>query len=234
MTMIVFDGTNLVADGVHSYPIGHCSPSLSRRDVNKIIVLPKPWKWDYGSYITAIVGTGSNKHIEQLRQLIVCAAGDTNEEGEQFRMRMCKTFGTDFECSIVGVGYSDYSGSRTPKAFSIYDDGCHRELSFELGLGYWGAYYQSDKLWMQGDLKLFSGVKISDIGFKNAVEVVSVASMLGPHGVGGKLTRYNPITGKMDHPSHTNEARCLKLISKMRIAVLEEVNERFAVLSKEK
>lgn len=72
-----------------------------------------------------------------------------------------------------------------------------------------------------------SELDLRDI-FKNGVELASWVSCTNSKMVGGMLTRYNPITGKIDHPKHTSAKALLNINKRIVKLEIERVNRKYS------
>ncbi|MGL4614284.1 MAG: hypothetical protein ACRCVV_10400 [Shewanella sp.] len=212
MTIIAFDGKHLVADGKRSYNDKDIPEYMDDDDVIKIKVLSKPWKFSPTLNITAIASAGVSDDIT----MVIAEINRSIESGETchaFRKRFYTTFKQKFNCDIVGVGLEvDSDGNKTATSLSIYLGSSGNKTS--LYQEWNGPIKMCHYVTAGTSYQLPSRMKIGDV-FKSSVEVVSYVCAISPRGCGGRLTRYNPLTGKLDHPNPTAVNRMLVINKKL-------------------
>ena len=224
MTIIVFDGKHLVADGMRSYNDKSIPKWMDEDDIIKIKVLPKPWKFSPTLIITAVAGAGVSDDIS----MVLAEINRSVEIGEScyvFRKRFYTAFKQKFNCDIVGVGVEiDADGNKIPSALGIYLGSSGNE---SVGYQNWNSSVKPSFYITAGSYSQLSGrVKINDV-FKSSVEVASYICATSDRGCGGRLTRYNPLTGRLDHPKPTNPNRLLVINNKLMEARVRTITLRY-------
>ena len=220
MTIIVFDGKHLVADGRRSYADKDIPEYMDADDVIKIKVLSKPWKFSSRLNITAIAATGA---VDDITMVIaeINRSVETGETCHAFRKRFHTTFKQKFNCDIVAVGIEiDSDGKKTPTSLAIYlgSSGNESRISREWN-GHGNLSFYISAGWSPS---LPARMKINDV-FKSSVEVVSYVCATSERGCGGRLTRYDPLTGKLDHPKQTTPNKLLGINRKLMSARIRTI-----------
>lgn len=224
MTIIVFDGKCLVADGRAVLKNNKFPEYLSTEDVTKIVVLPNPWVYLNNTVLMAIAGTGVESDIEMVKTEIFRALHQ-GELGNDFTNRFEFCFKEKFNCNIVGIGIATKpNGEKIPVPIRVYSGNKQNKI-FHTHI--W-SNSSTDKFSVAGSIKtLPSDLNMSDI-FNNGVELASWVSSTNPRMVGGLLTRYNPITGKLDHPNHTQGEKLISINKKILKLESKRVLEKYS------
>lgn len=220
MTVLAFDGTCLVADGMVSYSDERYKNLTTYSNV-KIIPLVKPIVDHEKSEVLALTGAGSTRDIAMITQEIM----NLNNEGIHFgvmQTRLKELLGNKTSCIIVAVGVD--RSKETPTGFCnhFYTSNDYGETSF---------------VRKENKIKVKAGwVDLPDWdigkGWDTALEAASLACAMSPHNCGGLLTRYNVLTGVMDHPKMTDKDRVHEMLTQFERERISAIKKEMATARK--
>lgn len=206
MTMIVFDGTHFWADGKSTFRNPELA-DMNRGQYNKLILLDKPMYISDDSVLTVAAGTGDTRDSE----LVIKELNRASNNGEtlyHFRSRMHEMVGDKMDCWVVGAGVrTKRDGTKEAIPTTVFNSDKWTGSRF--------GYSRRDKngYCMAGDSANLP--MCYDVDWvKSGADIIALASLINPHGVGGQISRYNPVTGKLDHPKPLCETRQRALYKK--------------------
>lgn len=223
MTICVFDGKTLVTDGKTSFVSKSIPRTTDINNKNKITLLEKPWQWakDSDVFVTALTACGISDHSTALIMEIQRAVA-AGEYAYECRQRVFAMFGGVFETQIAGVGYRGPEDNRKTTSIGFY----YQSDTFDGGAEEWNR-----DAWLAGELLAIGSPdviakRLPKLRGFTALDAVSAVCLLAPEKCGGLLTRYDPLTGKLDHPAHASKERIRKYLGAVINKQQEELTSR--------
>lgn len=208
MTMLVFDGAHFWADGKSTFRNKELD-DMNRGNYQKLVILDAPMKAGTNTFLTAVASTGDSKDGTAVINEVNRAAKN-GETLHHVRSRLHDMLQDKMDCWVVGVGYRIKSnGEKEAMPFTVFN-GTHW-----LGSRFQFSGNGTKKLGycMAGDTtQLPMHYEVDWI--KSAGDIMTLGTIINDRGVGGQLSRYNPVTGKLDHPKPYNEVRQRSLYKK--------------------
>lgn len=210
MTIIVFDGKHLVADGLSSFMGSEHVKLNNQYDRQKIRVLEKPWPVGEGKdnniFITALAGSGFCAQIDTVITESIKALR-TGVPMVGFRNAYMELYKDFLSADVIGVGYElRPDGSKIPYYNWVFSSNFQTQHD-------WGSLSSLHKqLGMNlQTLSVYSPTK----AFKNALEFVQFICAINPEACGGKISRFDPVTCKLDFPKPTTKEKLRALAHKL-------------------
>lgn len=223
MTMIVFDGAHFWADGRSSVRNRNLGETMDLDDRKKLTLLHTPINTIDGFSFTAIAGTGVSDDVKLIMEEISRSA-KAGENLQYARARMEVLLSGKTSCHIVGVGTKTVDGITEAVATSMYRSDDWKSSRFN---------------WRKGNKGYIMVGATSELPMhyeapwlKTGADVIALATVIEDVGVGGTISRYNPITGKLDHPKHYSEARQRSLFKKWEAYKMKELTDKIAHCNK--
>lgn len=221
MTMIAFDGTTLVADGASTVHNKKMKPLFDEYHKTKIIIPNFNFHDETsGMTVKALAGTGGSLDIADVMEQIL-VIGRMNVDTHLHLVQLQHLLKDRTECQIVAICAKEGDGKTEVVATDLFRSGIYKNDNFE-----WDKY-DAFKPAIAGMTENIPGWKLGQ-GWDSALEIVSFGSALFPDKVGGLLTRYNVLTGKLDHPKMSSKEILEGMYTKFRKEETIKHNERFS------
>lgn len=223
MTMIVFDGTHFWTDGRSSMRNRNLGKTMDLDHRQKLTLLHTPIVTSCGVKFTAIAGTGVSDDVKLIMEEVSRSA-KAGETMQYMRARMEILLSSKTSCHVVGVGTREKDGVVGGVATSMFRSDDWKKSQFE-----WGT---DDKGYVMVGATSEIPLDREAPWLKTGGDVIALASVIEDVGVGGVISRYNPITGKLDHPKPYSEKRQRALFDKWKEYKMKEFNDKVAHCNK--
>lgn len=210
MTIMVFDGTCLVADGLSSFTGNEYVKLNNQHDRQKIRVLEKPWPVGEGQgnniFITALGGSGFCAQIDTVITEAI-RASRTGVPMVGFRSSYMELYKDFLSADVIGVGYElRPDGSKVPYYNWVFSS----DFKIQHDWGFLSSLHKQIGMTLQ-TLSVYSPTR----AFKNALEFVQFICAINPEACGGRISRFNPVTGKLDFPKPPTKEKLISLANKL-------------------